>query len=88
MSFKCAAYQLAPYQPQAAEVDRARLGGGCAAGHERYRLKPELFPRSLELNFSPQSLLALQELSKGSGRSMGKIAEEIISKNLESPSED
>jgi hypothetical protein len=33
-------------------------------------------------------LLALQELSKRSGRSMGEIAEEIISKNLDSPSED
>ncbi len=55
---------------------------------ERYRLKPELFPRSLELKLSPQALLALQELSKRSGRSMGEIAEEIISKNLDAPSED
>jgi hypothetical protein len=72
----------------AAEVDRARLGGGGASGHERYRLKPELFPRSQELNLSPQALLALQELSKRSGRSMGEIAEEIISKNLDSPPKD
>jgi len=55
---------------------------------ERYRLKPELFPRLLELALSPEALAALQGLSEQSGRSMGEIAEESISKQLDAPSEE
>ena len=51
----------------------------------RYRLRPELFPRRLELQLSLEALKALQALSARTGRSMSEIAEEIISRGLEPP---
>lgn len=52
--------------------------------HDRYRLRPDQFPRRLELELNPELIAMLQAMSERSGRSVGEIIEELLSKTLQS----
>ena len=53
---------------------------GSTGDDEQYKLKAEQFPKRLELELPPHVLTALEALSASTGRSIGEIAEELISR--------
>jgi hypothetical protein len=50
---------------------------------DRYQLKPDSFPRCIDLEVSEEVFAYLQRISDRTGRSIDEIAAAIIAKNAE-----
>jgi len=50
-----------------------------------WRLDPSRFPRSVDLELSPEAYATLQAMSERRGRSMREIAAEILQQALDRP---
>lgn len=48
----------------------------------RYRLRPDQFPKRLDLELKAELIETLQAMSERSGRSVGEIIQELLAKSL------
>lgn len=57
-------------------------GANGEGSDDRYRLRPDQFPKRLELELDPALLLELEELSVRRGRSLGELIESLLARSV------